>query len=98
MNPLQGITPTLSTPASTGPAAVSQAENSFGDILKNMVAETNQSQQTADQAMQQLHSGGEKNLHGAMISMEKADISMRYMIQVRNKAIEAYQEIMRMQV
>lgn len=98
MNPIQGIAPALTGPAPTGPAAVSQAEHSFGDILKNMVAETNQSQQTADQAMQQLHSGGEKNLHGAMISMEKADISMRYMIQVRNKAIEAYQEIMRMQV
>ena len=46
----------------------------------------------------QLHTGDEKNLHGAMISMEKADISLRYMIQARNKAIDAYQEIMRMQV
>ena len=48
--------------------------------------------------MQQVHAGGEANLHDAMIAMEKADISLRYLIQVRNKAIDAYQEIMRMQV
>jgi flagellar hook-basal body complex protein FliE len=88
----------IAVPSQVKPSATSQAETSFGDILKNMVADTNQLQQSADQAIQQLHSGGEKNLHGAMISMEKADISMRYMVQVRNKSIEAYQEIMRMQV
>ena len=89
----------IATPAQAKQTStISQVETSFGDILKNMVAETNQQQQNADQAMQQLHSGGEKNLHGAMISMEKADISLRYMIQARNKAIDAYQEIMRMQV
>jgi flagellar hook-basal body complex protein FliE len=49
-------------------------------------------------AMQQLHGGGEKNLHEAMIAMEKADITLRFAVQVRNKAIEAYQEIMRIQV
>ena len=98
MEAIQSIAPALTTPVQTNTSAATQAESSFGDILKTMVAETNQTQQTADQAMQQLHTGGEKNLHGAMISMEKADISLRYMIQVRNKAIDAYQEIMRMQV
>ncbi len=98
MEAIQSIAPALTTPAPTTTSSANQAGSSFGDILKNMVAETNQAQQVSDQAMQQLHSGGEKNLHGAMISMEKADISMRYMIQVRNKAIDAYQEIMRMQV
>ncbi len=77
---------------------VSRARSSFGDIIQSMVAGADARQQNADQAMQQLHAGGEKNLHEAMLSMEKADISLRYMIQVRNKAIEAYQEIMRMQV
>jgi flagellar hook-basal body complex protein FliE len=77
---------------------VSRAQSSFGDILQSMVAGADARQQDADRAMQQLHAGGEKNLHDAMLSMEQADISLRYMIQVRNKAIEAYQEIMRMQV
>jgi flagellar hook-basal body complex protein FliE len=97
MNTIQNIAP-VAMPVQAKASAVTQVETSFGDILKNMVTETNQQQQIADQAIQQLHTGGEKNLHGAMISMEKADISLRYMIQVRNKAIDAYQEIMRMQV
>lgn len=89
----------LATAQVAAPATeVSRARTSFGDILQSMVAGADAQQQNADQAMQQLHSGGEKNLHEAMLSMEKADISLRYMIQVRNKAIEAYQEIMRMQV
>lgn len=86
------------TPVQAKTSAVTQTGNSFGEMLKNLVTDTNQQQQNADQAIQQLHSGGEKNLHEAMISMEKADISTRYMVQVRNKAIDAYQEIMRMQV
>jgi len=88
----------IAMPVQAKPSSVAQVENSFGDILKTMVTETNQQQQNADQAMQQVHTGGEKNLHSAMISMEKADISLRYLIQTRNKAIDAYQEIMRMQV
>ena len=88
----------VAMPVQTKPSTISQTETSFGDILKTMVAETSQQQQNADQAIVQVQTGGEKNLHSAMISMEKADISLRYMIQVRNKAIDAYQEIMRMQV
>ncbi len=86
------------TPVQAKPSAVAEMNNSFGEILKTLTTETNQQQQSADLAIQQLHAGGEKNLHEAMISLEKADISTRYMIQVRNKAIDAYQEIMRMQV
>ena len=98
MESIQNISSIATPVQAKQTSTISQVETSFGDILKNMVAETNQQQQNADQALQQLHSGGEKNLHGAMISMEKADISLRYMIQARNKAIDAYQEIMRMQV
>ncbi len=97
MEPIQGSS-LLLTPSLTEKTSVSTVESSFADMLKSMVSETDHQQKNADLAMQQLHTGGEKNLHEAMISMEKADISMRYMIQVRNKAIEAYQEIMRMQV
>jgi len=78
--------------------AARQAETNFGDILGAIVADTSQQQHNADMAMQHLHGGGEKNLHAAMIAMEKADIALRFAVQVRNKAIDAYQEIMRMQV
>ena len=97
MESISALTPTLAPAQSTG-SVTSQVETSFGDILSTMVAQTNQLQQQADQAVEQLHTGGEQSLHEAMLSMEKADISLRYMVQVRNKAIDAYQEVMRMQV
>ncbi|MBM9615160.1 flagellar hook-basal body complex protein FliE [Desulfobulbus rhabdoformis] len=75
-----------------------QVETSFGDVLSSLIQTTNTAQQQADNAVEQLHAGGEQSLHDAMLSMEKADISLRYMVQVRNKALDAYQEVMRMQV
>lgn len=97
MDALNAVT-ALQQPVQPAGSPLRQAETSFGDILTTMVRQTNTLQQAADQAIQQVHAGDEKNLHAAMIAMEKADISLRYMVQVRNKAIDTYQEIMRMQV
>jgi len=55
-------------------------------------------QSEADTSIEQLVAGNTKNLHETMIALEKADISFRLMMEVRNKIIEAYHEIMRMQV
>ena len=77
---------------------VTQTENTFANMLTGMVSEVNDQQQAADKAIQEVHAGEAKNLHEAMIAMEQADISIRFMVQVRNKAMEAYQEMMRMQV
>ena len=70
----------------------------FGDVLKNSIEQVNNAQVVADKAAQQVVAGETKNLHEAMIKLEEADISMRLMVQVRNKALDAYQEIMRMSV
>lgn len=80
------------------PASVQQMGDKFGEVLKNSIAEVNQAQVSADHAAQQIAAGETKDLHGAMIKLEEADISLRLMVQVRNKAVEAYQEIMRLQV
>ncbi|PLX84501.1 MAG: flagellar hook-basal body complex protein FliE [Desulfuromonas sp.] len=70
----------------------------FAEALKSAVSEVNRSQVEADGAVQSLHTGDGQNMHDAMISLEKADISLRMMVQMRNKVLEAYQEVMRMQV
>ena len=70
----------------------------FSDMLKNVIADTNKEQIEADRAVEELNTGKAKNIHEVMISMEKADISMRILVQMRNKIVEAYQEIMRMSV
>ncbi len=70
----------------------------FSDVLFNAVKEVNNLHQTADKAIQNVQAGNTGGLHEAMIALEKADVSFRTMLTVRNKLIEAYQEIMRMQV
>jgi len=97
MQPIQGIQLSPLQPADNK-SDVSEAEQSFTSMLSGIVGEVENQQKSADKAVQQLHAGGAKNLHEAMIAMEQADISIRFMVQVRNKALEAYQEIMRMQV
>ncbi len=79
-------------------ASVPNMSDKFAEALKGSIAEVNQAQVAADHAAQQIAAGETKDLHGAMIKLEEADISLRLMVQVRNKAVEAYQEIMRMQV
>lgn len=97
MNTILSLGRIPSTP-DAGSAGASQSGDNFGDLLQKAVAEVNQAEIDADGAVQQLHSGGAKNVHEVMIALEKADISMRLMVQMRNKVVDAYQEIMRMQV
>lgn len=84
-------------PASGGAKSASPAEGA-GKFFSELVNKVNDLQSQSDKAIQGLASGENKNLHEVMISMEKASISFLFMSQVRNKAVEAYQEVMRMQV
>ena len=89
-----GITSTFSSQATK---SVAPAE-SAGKFFNELVAKINELQVSSDQSIQQFATGENKNLHEVMIAMEKASISFQFMSQVRNKALDAYQEIMRMQV
>lgn len=73
-------------------------QKSFVDTLKDAVNNVNEMQKTADKKMEELATGKAKSIPDVMIAAEKADIAMRLMVSVRNKVIEAYQEIMKMQV
>jgi flagellar hook-basal body complex protein FliE len=70
----------------------------FSDALFKAVAEVNNLNDNANKAILNVQAGGTDNLHETMIALEKADVSFRTMMTVRNKMMEAYQEIMRMQV
>ena len=87
----------ISLPAS-GPAGAPAADSSFAGLLGNLVQEVNANQQVSAQALRDLQSGQNVSLHQTMISMEEASVSFQLMIEVRNKLLESYQELMRMQV
>lgn len=93
---INGLNPNLPAPTATHKTAASSS--GFGEQLKQAMQSVNETQLVADQAVEKLHSGQSGSLHETMIALEKADISMRLFVQLRNKAVEAYQEIMRMQV
>jgi flagellar hook-basal body complex protein FliE len=69
-----------------------------GKFFQELVGKVNDLSQQSDQAIQKLATGENKNLHETMIAVEKASVSFLFMSQVRNKALEAYQEVMRMPV
>jgi flagellar hook-basal body complex protein FliE len=86
---------TVPTPSIGG---ANETGKSFAATLKDAVGQVNEAQKTSDVKMQELATGQSQNIHETMIAAEKADIALRLMVQVRNKMIEAYQEMMRMQV
>ena len=83
------------------PGALTPAQapsESFGTLLGRMVDEVNSKQNASADAIRSLQSGGNVSLHQAVIAMEEASLSFQLMVEVRNKLLESYQEIMRMQV
>jgi flagellar hook-basal body complex protein FliE len=78
--------------------AAATAEAGFGQVLGDALAQVNALQHEADRAIQALATGGQATLHDTMLAIQQADLSFRLMMQVRNKIVEAYQEVLRMQV
>ncbi|HZE88228.1 MAG TPA: flagellar hook-basal body complex protein FliE [Verrucomicrobiae bacterium] len=89
---LSGVTPAAS------PAAPATAGRGFGDLLKEAVAEIEKIQSQSDQSVRRFAAGEDVDLHTVMLDVQKAELSFRLMLEVRNKLIEAYHEVTRMQV
>jgi flagellar hook-basal body complex protein FliE len=81
-----------------GKISSSSTVEGAGKFFSELVSKVNDIQVQSDKAIQGLASGENKNLHEVMIAVEKSSIAFQFMSQVRNKALEAYQEVMRMQV
>lgn len=75
-----------------------QSGLSFQDMLKNAVGEVNDSQVQGYNAMEGIATGKVKNLQEAVQKIEEAELSLKLGLEVKNKAISAYKEIMRMPV
>ncbi len=82
-------------PAGEGVGNVLQG---FGNILKEQMANINNLQAQANEAQETYAVGGDIEVHNVILATEKADLALQLGMQVRNKAVAAYQEIMRMNV
>lgn len=70
---------------------------SFWQDLKERIEQVDAFQKAADEVMEKGAIRGAEDIHEAMIRLQEAEISLRFLIEVRNKAMEAYREVMRMQ-
>ena len=75
-----------------------KSDVSFTEMLANSIGEVNKLQGEANLAIEKLATGKSKNIHETMLAVEKAEIAFKTMNQVRQKVIDAYKEVMRMQV
>ncbi|QED47538.1 flagellar hook-basal body complex protein FliE [Cytobacillus dafuensis] len=75
-----------------------EAHKSFASVLKESINNVNELQVNSDNMTEKLVRGENVDLHQVMIASQKASISLQATLEIRNKVIEAYQEIMRMQV
>jgi flagellar hook-basal body complex protein FliE len=86
--------PTLTgTPSTEGPRPEG---SSFGETLRQFIHEVDASQKNAAEVGEAFAEGRTDDIHGTMIALQEADIRFRLLANVRNKALEAYREIMRM--
>lgn len=93
-----GATVNSLTQAADSAASQTKSVKGFESWLTEQVTELNQQIATADVNARNLATGEAHNLHEVMMSVEKAKKSFELLLQVRNKVMESYQEVMRMQI
>jgi flagellar hook-basal body complex protein FliE len=98
--PINSITTPLVMPgqaAAAKPEAV-QGGHSFKDFLLQSIHEVNGMQQAADRAVEQLATGGDISPAEVLTAVQKADIAFRMMLQVRNKMVDAFNEVQNLRI
>ena len=95
--PISGLS-SISPTESTTSAPVSENGGGFRDILSSAIQEVEGARGAATQSAQQFLSGEGADLHSTILASQRADLEFQMFMQVRNKVVSAYQEIMKMQM
>jgi flagellar hook-basal body complex protein FliE len=100
MNPIGNVSPVGVPLPAQAPGGLEGAPPgaSFKDFLLQSIREVNSMQQAADRAVEALGTGQEVSPAEVLTAVQKADIAFRLLMQIRNKAVEAYQEVQNMRV
>lgn len=94
---LTGLMPGA-TPEAGSRAKETASGKGFGEFLTESLSKVDALQKDADEAVSQMAGGEGLGIQEAMVAIEKADVTFKLMMEVRQKILDAYQEIMRMQV
>lgn len=86
------------TGPSPGSGPATETNKEFSSLLQKTLGGIEASQKESDKAISDLATGKNKNIHQVMMTVEKADMDLKLGMQIRNKIIDAYKEVMRMQV
>ena len=98
---LTGLSGNYLNTQTVGTNNTSTSANSFDDILStamNMVTETNDYQNSAESAAVQFALGESTSTHDLLVAQEKANVALQYTVAVRDKVLDAYNQIMNMQI
>ena len=91
--PVSSVIPSIATPS-----AQSAGGSPFQNVLADAIQKVEAFQTNADQSVNRFLSGEGEELHQVALKTQQADLSFQLFIQVRNKVVSAYQEVMRMQI
>lgn len=95
--PVSPIVP-IAAPDTSRIAGAGQASGSFQSMLEGYVGRVQNSQDVARQSVDSFLNGGSEELHSVALATQRAELEFEMFLQVRNKVVSAYQEIMKMQV
>lgn len=101
MDPLQAIrmtAPVEPLDAGLSPKTAKAAQGGFGELFEQAVARVEQAHQAGQEKVDRLLRGEDQELHEVVLATQRAELSFEYFMQVRNKVVQAYQEVMRMQM
>jgi flagellar hook-basal body complex protein FliE len=93
-----GFLPPLAEIPFDAPESASTQSSTFANWMSKELGSINEKVATSDRLLQRLATGDVDNLHQVMVNLEEAKLSFQLLVQVRNKLLEAYQDILRMQV
>lgn len=96
---LTAVSESLASPSGAHSRGANSAvgESGFGDLVQRFIQQTNADQLQGEAAIQDLILGRTDNLQQVVLAMAQADLSFQFFMEVRNKIIESYNELMRMQ-
>jgi flagellar hook-basal body complex protein FliE len=95
LTPVKPIEPLL---LDSGVSAASRPDDGFGEVFREAVSRVESFRHEADASMNRFLSGQDEELHQVAVATQRAELAFELFLQVKNKVVQAYQEVMRMQL